>query len=289
MLDLSNPNDRKILSNQILSDIDKHCVDTYQEGHRNHLGASLMGEKCDRKLWYNFRWVKQETFNGRMHRLFQVGHQAEPRLITYLRAIGFEVWERDHETNKQFRMTGCNGHYGGSLDGMCTAPERYKLSEKLVFLNEFKTNGTGVEYSNVEKDGVEKAKPRHFAQMSQYGKFFKLKYGLYIIENKNDSDLTIKIVPLDWNLATMLENRASDIISSKTPPSRISDNPSFFDCKFCAYLDQCHYNEPVEINCRSCKMASPVDNGEWFCNRFQQVIPKNFIKTGCPDHLSVTE
>lgn len=286
-LNLSIATDREILEKQIKADIDAWSVKEYQSGHRDHLGASLMGEQCSRKLWYNFRWVKAENHEGRILRLFQVGHEAEPRFINYLRGIGFTVWERDPATDKQFRILGVNGHYGGSLDGKCKAPVHYNISEELIFLNEFKTNGTGAGFNNVEFKGVEKAKPMHWAQMCQYGFKQQLKYGLYLIENKNDSAITVKIVELDWELGKYLENKAGDIINSKFPPARISDNPSYQDCTWCTYSGVCHNNEPVEMNCRSCKHCQPIENGEWFCHRWNDKIPKDALPKGCPEHQSI--
>jgi len=287
MLDLSQADDRDFLAERIKADIDAYCEKTYTQDHRDHLGASLMGESCSRKLFYNFRWVRKESFSGRMLRLFQVGHNAEPRLIQLLRGIGFEVYERDPATGKQFRISGCNDHYGGSADGMAKAPADWETTEP--FLLEFKTNGTGAGYANVAKNGMQKEKPKHFAQLCQYGKHYQLKYALYVIENKNDSDITIEIVPLDWNYGTLLENKAKDIIEAKTPPARISDNPAYHECKFCSYVDTCHHGEAVEINCRSCKNASPVENGEWHCSHWKSVIPKDAIAKGCPSHSSVNE
>lgn len=286
-LNLTIKSDREELEKLILKDIDELCVKEYPNGFRDHLGASQMGDECSRKLWYIFRWIKSESFTGRMLRLFQVGHQAEPRFINYLRGIGFEVWERDPETNKQFRISGANGHYGGSLDGKCKAPTRYNISEELVFLNEFKTNGTGAGYANVATKTLDKSKPTHWAQMCQYGYKMQLKYGLYLIENKNDSDLTVKIVQLDWDLGKYLENKANDIINSRFPPARISDNPSYQACSWCTFAGQCHNNEPVEINCRSCKNCQPIENGQWHCHRWNSVVPKEALPVGCPEHQSI--
>src|SRR5580693_1689445 len=105
MLNLNLPTDRETLEQLITDDINKFCETYYESGHRNHLGASEMGEECWRKLWYKFRWVKNEKFDGRMLRLFNVGHSAEPRFINYLRGIGFEVKDFD-EDGKQFRISG---------------------------------------------------------------------------------------------------------------------------------------------------------------------------------------
>lgn len=326
MLDLANPEDRKTLEEQIQEDVNTFCETYYKQGHREHLGASELGEACWRKLYYKFRWVKQEWFSGRMQRLFNVGHSAEPRFIEYLRGIGFDVKEFQddvlcyhpesgsyfradmfdpgdglvedvtgidfHELRaakagvkrKQFRISNHLGHYGGSLDGMCKAPYRYNISEDLIFLNEFKTNGTGSGFTSVDTDGVAKAKPKHYKQMCQYGYRYQLKYGIYLIENKNDSAITVKIVELDWNLGRQLEDKAGKIIFATEPPARLSENESFFDCKYCNFAGICHRNEPVEKNCRSCRFAMPTNDASWTCSRFNQVIPPDFIKLGCDNH-----
>jgi len=162
MLNLSNPKDREKLEELLADDLDLFCQTYYEQGHRNHLGASTLGEPCWRKLWYSFRWVKEERFDGRMMRLFNVGHSAEPRFVTYLRGIGFEVKEFD-EDGKQFRISGAMGHYGGSLDGMCKAPARYQLSEDIILSLSFKTNNTGSGYEKVSKEALSKSKPMHWS------------------------------------------------------------------------------------------------------------------------------
>lgn len=293
MLNLANPQDRETLELQIREDINNFCLELYPQEHRKHLGASELGDPCWRKLWYIFRWVKRSNFDGRMMRLFNVGHQAEPRFIEYLRGIGFEVREFNDD-GKQFRISGAKGHYGGSLDGMCKAPARYNLSEHLIFLNEFKTQNTGKGFNDVDDLGLQKAKPKHYKQMSQYGYKYNLKYGLYLIENKNDSYIKVKIVELDWNLGRELEHKAETIIFSSEPPPRISENPAFFDCKYCIFGEDggkndhknniCHGCGVVEKNCRSCRASTPVDNGEWYCSVYNSVIPDEYIAKGCDNH-----
>lgn len=287
MLDLNTEADRDKLAELIEADIDAYCQLKYKHGFNKRLPASIMGWSCTRKIWYTFRWCGKEAFDGRQLRLFQVGNTAEPRFTEFLKAIGFEVNHVDPATGKQWRIEACNGHYAGMADGMCKAPERYELSEPLVFLNEFKTNGTGAGYNHVREKGLRVAKPDHYAQMSQYGKHFQLKYGIYLIENKNDSDITIEIVPLDWNLGQQLEEKAQRIINSKTPPNRISEQPVYWECKFCTFNSICHDNAPVEKNCRSCRYAEPIADAKWFCSKHFGEIPPDFIKRGCGDHVSI--
>ena len=286
MLDLSNPTDRGKLEELITDDINQFCETYYEQGHRKHLGASELGEECWRKLWYDFRWTKLEVFDGRMMRLFNVGHSAEPRFITYLRGIGFEVKEFD-ENNKQFRIIGAKGHYGGSLDGMCKAPARYEISEDIIISLSFKTNNTGSGYAKVADTPLSKSKPKHWAQECQYGYKTGIKYCVYMIENKNDSDITIKVMELDWNYGAQLEKKAEEIIFAKEPPNRISNNPAFFNCKWCHQSEICHNGAQPEKNCRSCRNAIPVDNGEWLCAIAQQNIPEDVIPKGCPEWLPI--
>jgi len=125
--------------------------------------------------------------------------------------------------------------------------------------------------------------------MSSYGKFYNFRYGIYCAINKNDDDLHIEIVELDWRLAYDNINKAADIINAKVAPPSIAENPSYFACKFCSKKGICWDNEPVEINCRSCKFAEAVENKEWKCIKFDAIIPQEFIKQGCPQHQSINQ
>ncbi len=286
MLNLSLKADREKLEQLLSEDVNLFCETFYEQGHRNHMGASGLGEECWRKLWYDFRWTKEEHFDGRMMRLFNVGHSAEPRFVAYLKGIGFEVKEFD-EDGKQFRVSGANGHYGGSLDGLCKAPARYELPDDIILSLSFKTNNTGSGYAKVATEDLRKAKPLHFAQECQYGYKMGIKYCIYMIENKNDSDITFKVIELDWNYGAELEKKATTIINAKEPPPRISDNPAFYKCGYCHQAGICHKGETPEKNCRSCRNASPVENAEWFCSNFNANIPKDFIRKGCDQWLPI--
>ncbi len=123
--------------------------------------------------------------------------------------------------------------------------------------------------------------------MCCYGKAFNVRYGLYCAINKDDDDIHFELLELDWNLATQMENKARDIITSNIPPQKISNEPSYFDCKYCNFQQICHYGAEVEKNCRSCAMAVPKENGEWYCNRWGIKIPKDKINKEWDCHVSI--
>jgi len=273
---------RKDLAAQLKADIDDWCIKEFTGEHRGHLGASLIGEECSRKIWYGFRWVKFQVFNGRMLRLFQRGHEEEARFIRWLRAIGCTVWEVDPNTGKQFRIWGVNGHYGGSSDSVGIT----KYFPDLPMLLEFKTHNTK-SFVNLVNKGVILSKPQHYSQMCSYGKHYNFRYAIYVAVNKNDDDLHIEVIELNPNIGHELLNKAQDIIESQIPPQRISNQPSYYECGWCNFKDICHYNEPVEKNCRSCKYAKPIQEAQWKCEKYSQIIPTEFISKGCSEYVSI--
>ena len=306
-VELSAPGIAKQLSRRIKNDIDDYCIAEYDDGFRWHLGASLIGQECQRAAWYSFRWAAHSrqaqdlTPEGRaqyarMQRLFNRGHREEARFVEFLRGTGWQVFEFD--TSKppkengeypQFRVSGFGGHFGGSLDGIGIPPERYGLPAGTAFLLEFKTNGTGAGFTKLLEKGVALSKEQHFAQMSTYGsdENYRLEYAVYQNICKNDDNLHVEVVKLDWKLGDQMRLRAERIISSQTPPPRLSDNPTFFKCKYCDFFNQCHENGPLEKNCRSCKFARPVEGGEWACELVNQIIPRDFVKQGCSEWRTV--
>lgn len=289
---LAAPGKRAELARTILADIDAYCVDEYNGGHRNHLGASLIGHECSRYLWNVFRWLSAEDFSGRQLRLFQRGHLEEARFTEYLVGIGAQVVEfqpdADGNANKgeqQFRIKAVMGHFGGSLDGQIMLPERYGIP--FGMLSEYKTKGTGRGFVQLKEKGVKLTNPTHYAQMSMYGRAYGYRYALYMSVNKNDDDLHIEIVELDWTLGEELERKAYDIITAQIPPQKVAESPAYQQCKWCHFSDICFKGAAVEKNCRSCSNASAVDDGNWHCTVFNDVIPSDFIKQGCDKHTPI--
>jgi len=272
---LSTEAGREALAEQIKADIDEYCRKAYDDGPRSHLGASEIGSPCPRALWYKFRWTVQEPFDGRMHRLFNRGHKEEGRFIEWLRGIGAEIIQTDSD-GKQMRMSAVGGHFGGSCDGRMVLA-RYGLGE--TFLVEMKTYSTKT-FEKLKERGVKKSKPMHWSQMCVYGVGFNLYQGVYIAICKDTDEIWVEVLELDQELGRALLGRAHVIITATEPPPRLSNNPSFWDCKWCSANRICHMGDAPDMNCRSCKNASPIDNGEWQCAKFG-VIPKEAIKEGC--------
>lgn len=261
------------------------------ETFRSHLGASLVGTKCARAIWYGFHWATKSDFSGRILRLFNRGHLEEARFIAMLQTIGVHVVQAD-ENGNQYRISGANGHYGGSGDGVAFGiPD---LSPGMWALLEFKTHNDA-SFKKLKEDGVRSAKFEHYVQMQQYMKKMGLGASLYMAVNKNTDELYGEIIPLDTPVADQFIDRGEKIVWLKRAPEKLGNPPSpgNFDCKWCDHRPICFLGATPPVNCRTCSYATPLDtgNGEWGCTNpmFQvsafsnspMVLEKSVQLTGC--------
>ncbi len=261
----------------------QHYEDNQDDSFRSHLGGSIIGRPCDRALWYTFRWCSDVKHGGQLLRLFQTGHLAEERFVADLRSIGIKVFETDPSTGKQFRVSACNGHFGGSFDGV---GQGFIEAPRTWHLIEMKTHNDK-SFNNLLKQGVEKAKPEHFIQMQVYMYLAnpQLTRAFYIAVNKNTDELYGERIRLDPVIGKASLEKADCIITSDRPLSKISEDPSWYLCKFCDHQSICHGQEVPAINCRTCMHSTPVKDGLWHCVRHDIDIPESIQKSGCEFHL----
>jgi len=256
---------------------------TQEREHRSHLRASVLGGKCQRKIWYGFRWAALEQFRGQMLRLFDRGHKEEPRFMSYLAGIGCQLWETDPATGEQWRIKFAMGHGGGSADGIGIGlPE---LPEGTPFLTECKTHNEA-SFTALEKEGLCQSKPEHFAQTQIYTVKLGLPAALYMAVNKNTDDLHLEIIWPNPGFVETLIDRADNIVQSDMPPRRISDNPGYYLCKSfkCKFYDICFNKVAPLKNCRTCRFSKPVDGGVWICTRHNNFqLSKEQQHQGCAD------
>jgi hypothetical protein len=251
-----------------------------QQDSRTYLGGSAIGDECERKLWYNFRWAKKPEFIGRMHRLFNYGHRLEDVLVDELRDAGITVYQHD-EDGEQFAMKAVRGHFGGHADGKGIG---FPGKENVMHLLEFKSHNHK-SFAKLEKEGVRKSKPIHFAQCQVYMGLLGLERAYYLAENKDNSDLYEEYIDFDEVVFKSLGTKAKRIIESPVAPDRLSESPAFWICRWCDFKDICHGDEIPSTNCRTCAHSTPVDDGQWLCEIWGKNIPEDISRRGCDLHV----
>jgi len=254
-------------------------------GWREHLGASLIGKNCARALWYDFRWITRAQFPGRILRLFETGHLEEARLVRDLRATGATVLDVNPETGRQWQVEAHGGHFGGSLDavviGLLEAPRTWHVVE-------FKTH-SAKSFRDLTAKGVVVSKPQHSAQMQIYMHLTGITRALYMAVCKDTDALHIERVHADAAAAERLLAKAGAVINAARPPVRISDDPAWWQCRFCDHHQVCHGDAVPDRHCRSCLHASPVADGAWDCARLNVALDTAAQRTGCAAHLYVPD
>lgn len=259
--------------------------------NRPHLGASLIGRECARALWYDFRWCGTTRHPGRLLRLFERGQNEEAVFVANLRAAGVTVFDVNPETGGQFRFSDVGGHFGGSMDacalGILEAPKTWHVCE-------FKTSSSKL-FAKLVKEGVEKAKPEHAAQMQCYMHWSGMERAFYLCVNKDTDELYSERLHYDPVTALKLIGKAQRIITADEPPVRISERPDWYQCQWCDHRAICHQepNAPAipAVSCRSCAHATPELDGDarWSCARFGCDLSVEAQRRGseCPRHVFI--
>lgn len=287
---------------------------------------SSLGSECVAQQWYKFRWVVRKLKPGRIARLFNRGGNEEKNFSALLRRAGWEVrdytrrlgyhpesdsyitygWDetpeplvedvsdnpqhiaqalkRDKWLLQQWRVKLFSGHMSGYGDAKGRHPE---YTNNQWILLEYKTYNTK-RFSHLTRNTLEVADPEYYIQVLIYLKELDLPWCLFCAVNKNDDDIEFKIVMRDDAKAEHYIKTAHTVIFSKARPARLAESPAYHGCKFCDFLEVCHLNAPVDINCRSCVNCTPIDGGKFKCDKWGAVIPgEKEMLAGCPSHTPV--
>ena len=181
---------------------------------------------------------------------------------------------------RQWGFKDDGGHYAGSSDGVVSGLDQWFPQAVGWGLLEIKTHSEK-SFKEIVQKGVLTSKPTHYNQCQQYMRRLELPWCVYIAVNKNNDDIYPELVQAKPEVGSFYEERAIKIIEARTPPPRITEDPSWFECRFCVFREICHYAETPQKNCRSCVFASAGNEGSWYCNKYRRGIPSWFIPKGC--------
>lgn len=266
---------------------------------RRHLGASQIGKSCARAIWYGHRWAAKAEHDGRMLRLFDRGDREEAVFVDDLRAIGLCVEPFDPRfpgERRQRRARWHAGHFSHGADALLDLRGCPKIllpaalvesgAERAV--GEFKT-AKADKWRALTREGLEKNHPQYWAQCQVGMLGHGVEWCLFLSVCKDTDDIYAEWFRLDRGVAERYVERGRQIIEAPVPPPRISDDPSYYECRFCDFREQCHYRQLPLVSCRTCAHSTPslegVD-GEWTCALAPgSFIPRDIEPTGCASHV----
>ena len=263
----------------IVALIDKHH-EAQAEPPRPHMGCSQLGHPCDRWLWLSFRWAVQQSFPGRILRLFRRGHAEEATIVSDLRAIGIDV---RGTTGRDQMQVDFGSHVSGSVDGIIESGVPGATHTRHVA--EFKTHSKK-SFDELEKNGLA-SKPMHHAQMQVYMHGMGIARALYVAVCKDDDRIYTERVRHDPALAAKHIERGQRIALSDRMPEPISADPSWYVCRFCPAHEFCHETKTTKhVNCRTCAHSTAMPDSTWHCARYDASdIPVDYQREGCECHV----
>jgi hypothetical protein len=262
-----------------------HTVDAIYAWHESRrlnfesdgIPFSQMGDPCDRKLWYAFRWTHYpDNKPGRMLRLFETGHREEARMIAELQAIGCEI------TDEQQKVSLARGHLRGKIEGVISGVVEAPKTQHLLECKTHKAES----FRAIVKHGLREKKLEHWIQVLLGMHAKGLTRSFYIAHNKDTDELHTVRHEYDPVEAMQIEARANRIVDVHTPPPKLHENPeskAAFHCTYCPAKALCHEGAMPRRNCRTCLHSTPIENG-WRCELHDQERSRAQQKAGCPDH-----
>ena len=136
--------------------------------------------------------------------------------------------------------------------------------------------------------GVVLAKPQHAAQMQIYMHLTGITRALYVAVCKDTDALHIERIEADSAMAGRLLEKAGCVIFAQHPPERISEDPAWFECRFCDHHAACHDGGGAAVTCRSCLHSTPIEGG-WHCARLDRMLAPAEQRAACTRHLFIPD
>lgn len=243
---------------------------------RFHMGLSMCGYECDRRIWLTFRWAVLENHSGRTLRRFRRGHKEEDVVSSDLHLIGATV------TDRQLRID-CGQHVSGSIDGIVSgipgAPGRWLVEIKCLASKRVKA---------LQNDGLAVAEPEYHRQTVAYATQLGLDGALFIAVGKDDDEIHDEFVALDNGATQAMVTRLQFLALAQRIPPKIHEDPSWYKCKMCTQFHSfCHEKQLTDqVHCRNCAHSTPQQDSTWTCGAWgNAVIPNEAQLKGCDRHV----
>jgi hypothetical protein len=243
-------NHRPTLSQNINLLIDKALTkENEQQEPRDYLGGSRLGVSCNRALQFEYTNTpkdEDQNFSGQILRIFQAGHVFEDLAIKWLKDAGFELIT-NKQNGEQFGFIAANGKIKGHIDGVIVSASE---ELNLIFPSLWECKSMNDKsFKDTVKKGLAISKPVYASQIAIYQAYMESSIkdisknpALFTAINKNTAEIYFELIPFDKALAQKMSDKAVRILQATEAHEllpRISNDPSYFECKFCPWQNRC--------------------------------------------------
>lgn len=199
-----------------------------KDAHRDYIGASQIGNPCDRSIWYEFNCFDREVDRVKVSKTYDVGRNLEHLIARYISESGIWIDRPDHAySDKEIPQ------FRGHIDGLL------RLTNQEPIVIEIKTCKAS-SFARFVKHGLKKWSPNYYDQMQSYLGMTGYQNGVLLAFNKDDSQLHEEWVEFDCIHYEMLKDKVKRIITSEDAPDRINRSPLFHVCQMCNFRKVCN-------------------------------------------------
>ena len=221
-----------------------------ESARRHYLGMSAIGEPCSRKLWYGYNESARRALDASTVRIFADGHRSEAVIAGHLRATpGIKLDIVDPNTGEQFAVEDHDGEFRGHLDGVIKGLahdpdtvhvwEAKSVNEK-KFLAFRKLKDEIGELNTLKSwDAV------YYAQAQCYMGYGDIDRHYLTVCTPGVRQWEAVVTHFDRTTFDSLRDKAKRIINAQSPLARISNDPSWHQCKWCHFSERCHGVTPL--------------------------------------------
>lgn len=216
------------------------------EPRRTYLGASAIGDQCERKLWYSIRpEIPRRPLDAASLKRFEDGHYGESVMAERLRMVpGVELWTVDERTGGQIGGTLFGGRFGWHVDGvirgLLQAPDTPHVWEhKQVGQKKF-DELLKLKREVGDKHTLERWDAVYYAQAVLYMELLDLGRHYLTVCTPGGREAASCRTEANPSMARALLAKAERVLSATEPPVRLSERPEFFRCKWCDFREVCH-------------------------------------------------
>jgi hypothetical protein len=198
---------------------------------------SQIGHPCERCLWFDYNGCEKTTIidKARLNRIFMMGNLIETETKSLLRGAGYEITAEQLEF-KDFDDR-FQGHCDGIIHGITSKPHILEIK-----------SASKDNFDLMKKKTVVKQEPKYEAQIHMYMGYANLDRGLFVVYNKNTSEIYTERVHFDKDIFEALKEKARRIIEARAPSEKIKNG-----CYWCHYKGETCNKDYSYIQCFECK------------------------------------
>lgn len=213
--------------------ITKTIAEAQPDEPRRYIGASGIGKKCNRAIWYGFVGAERESPPPALKTTFEIGKRLEGLLLDYMQEANLNVVRPTEENNHLFYQDEEIALFQGHADAILIMPG----GECAIV--EIKTAKSS-SFAQFKNKGLREWQESYYAQLQSYLGMSGYKRGVLLAINKDTSELHHEWVNYDDVYYHELRTKAAVISVCEEPPEKLNANAIYYVCNKCEFRKICH-------------------------------------------------